>query len=272
MTWELAGRYPAILEDEVVGEAATQLFADAQERLQWLIDDGRLDAQGVYGFWPANRSGTDDIEVFADDSRSKRLCTLHHLRQQAPKPDDLSPNYCLADFIAPEGSEDYIGGFAVTAGSNIDAILADFPDDDYAQIMIKALADRLAEAFAEYLHEQIRRTHWGYAADENLDGEDLIKERYRGIRPAPGYPACPEHSEKETLFTLLDATQQTGIELTESYAMSPAAAVSGWYFSHPESRYFGVGKIDKDQLASYAERKSLHLDQAQRLLAPNLVD
>jgi len=272
MTWELAGRYPAILEDEVVGEAATQLFADAQERLQWLIDDGRLDAQGVYGFWPANRSGTDDIEVFADDSRSNRLCTLHHLRQQAPKPDDLSPNYCLADFIAPEGSEDYIGGFAVTAGSNIEAILADFPDDDYAQIMIKALADRLAEAFAEYLHEQIRRTHWGYAADENLDGEDLIKERYRGIRPAPGYPACPEHSEKETLFTLLDATQQTGIELTESYAMSPAAAVSGWYFSHPESRYFGVGKIDKDQLASYAERKRLRLDQAQRLLAPNLVD
>ena len=272
MTWELAGRYPAILEDEVVGEAATQLFADAQERLQWLIDDGRLDAQGVYGFWPANRFGTDDIEIFADDSRSNRLCTLHHLRQQAPKPDDLSPNYCLADFIAPGGSADYIGGFAVTAGLNIDAILADFPDDDYAQIMIKALADRLAEAFAEYLHEQVRQTHWGYATDENLDGEDLIKERYRGIRPAPGYPACPEHSEKDTLFMLLDATQQTGIELTESFAMAPAAAVSGWYFSHPESRYFGVGKVDEDQLASYAERKDLSLDQARRLLTPNLVD
>ena len=272
MTWELAGRYPAILQDEVVGEAATQLFADAQERLQWLIDDGRLGARGVYGFWPANRHGTDDIEVFSDESRSLSLCKLHHLRQQAPKPDDLSPNYCLADFIAPSGKDDYIGGFAVAAGENIEEILAEFPDDDYNQIMIKALADRLAEAFAEYLHAQIRQTYWGYASSEELGAEDLIKERYQGIRPAPGYPACPEHSEKETLFELLDATQNTGIKLTESYAMTPAAAVSGWYFSHPESRYFGVGKIDEDQLQSYAERKNVTLDRARQLLTPNLVD
>ena len=272
MTWELAGRYPAILQDEVVGEAATQLFADAQERLQWLIDDGRLGARGVYGFWPANRHGTDDIEVFSDESRSLSLCKLHHLRQQAPKPDDLSPNYCLADFVAPSGKDDYIGGFAVAAGENIEEILAEFPDDDYNQIMIKALADRLAEAFAEYLHAQIRQTYWGYASSEELGAEDLIKERYQGIRPAPGYPACPEHSEKETLFELLDATQNTGIKLTESYAMTPAAAVSGWYFSHPESRYFGVGKIDEDQLQSYAERKNVTLDRARQLLTPNLVD
>jgi 5-methyltetrahydrofolate--homocysteine methyltransferase len=194
------------------------------------------------------------------------------LRQQAPKPDDLSPNYCLADFIAPSGKDDYIGGFAVAAGENIDEILADFPDDDYNQIMIKALADRLAEAFAESLHAQIRQTYWGYASSEELGAEDLIKERYQGIRPAPGYPACPEHSEKETLFELLDATQHTDIKLTESYAMTPAAAVSGWYFSHPESRYFGVGKIDEDQLQSYAKRKSLTLDRARQLLTPNLVD
>ena len=272
MTWELAGRYPAILTDEVVGEAATQLFAEAQERLQWLIDDGRLSAKGVYGFWPANRLGTDDIEVFSDDSRADRLCTLHHLRQQAPKPDDLSPNYCLADFIAPAGNADYIGGFAVTAGAGIDEVLAEFTDDDYAQIMIKALADRLAEAFAEYLHAQVRRQHWGYATDEALDNEDLIKERYQGIRPAPGYPACPEHSEKTSLFELLDATAHTGIELTENYAMTPAAAVSGWYFAHPQSRYFGIGKVDDDQVHSYAERKKLSLEHARRLLAPNVAD
>ena len=271
MTWELAGRYPAILEDEVVGEAATQLFADAQSRLQWLIEDGRLAAAGVYGFWPANKSGSDDISLFTDETRTQALAHLHHLRQQAPKPDDLSPNYCLADFVAPTGIADYIGGFAVTAGKNIDSILAEFDDDDYTQIMIKALADRLAEAFAEYLHAQVRQQYWGYAEDENLDAEALIKERYQGIRPAPGYPACPEHSEKDTLFRLLDATARTDIALTESYAMTPAAAVSGWYFSHPESRYFGVGKIDEDQLQSYAERKQVSVEEARRLLTPNLV-
>jgi 5-methyltetrahydrofolate--homocysteine methyltransferase len=272
MTWELAGRYPAILEDEVVGEAATQLFADARSRLQWLIEDGRLAAAGVYGFWPANKSGSDDISLFTDESRTHALAQLHHLRQQAPKPDDLSPNYCLADFVAPTGIADYIGGFAVTAGKNIDAILAEFGDDDYTQIMVKALADRLAEAFAEYLHARVRQQYWGYAEDENFDSEALIKERYQGIRPAPGYPACPEHSEKEILFQLLDATARTDIALTESYAMTPAAAVSGWYFSHPESRYFGVGKIDEDQLQSYAERKQVSVKEARRLLTPNLVN
>ncbi len=272
MTWSLAGRYPAILTDEVVGEAATQLFADAQERLQWLIDDGRLEAAGVYGIWPANRLGDDDIELFTDEDRSQRLAALHHLRQQAPKPDDLSPNQCLSDYVAKPGSADYLGGFAVTTGINIDAILAEFPDDDYAQIMIKSLADRLAEAFAERLHAHVRQQAWGYSPDEEFDAERFIKERYQGIRPAPGYPACPEHSEKATLFQLLDATNRTGIELTESYAMSPAAAVSGFYFAHPEAKYFGIGKIDEDQLADYAVRKELDIDAARTLLSPTMSD
>ncbi len=271
MTWELAGKYPRILEDEVVGEAATQLFADAQEMLTYLIEDGRLQARGVYGLWPANRSGTDDIQVF--DENGNVRATLHHLRQQAPKPDDAAPNLCLADFVAPaEHGVDYIGGFAVTAGAGIDAVLEDHSGDDYAEIMIKALADRLAEAFAEYLHEQVRRDAWGYARDEQLGNDELIAERYCGIRPAPGYPACPDHSEKETLFALLEATDNTGITLTESFAMSPAAAVSGWYFAHPDARYFGVGKIDEDQLADYAQRKGLPLDTARQLLRPALAD
>ena len=270
MTWELAGKYPKILEDEVVGEAATQLFADAQEMLEHLIDDGRLQARGVYGFWPANRVGSDDIAVYADETRTERLALLHHLRQQAPKPDDEAPNYSLADFIAPAGNADYIGGFAVTAGIGMEDVLTDYPDDDYAQIMVKALADRLAEAFAEYLHEHVRRCAWGYVPDEAFDNEALIKESYRGIRPAPGYPACPEHSEKAKLFDLLDATATTGIELTDGYAMTPAAAVSGWYFSHPESRYFGVGKIDTDQLSDYAERAALSLEAAAARLRPAL--
>lgn len=272
MTWELAGKYPDILQDEVVGEAAVQLFEDAQQMLTWLIEDGRLQAKGVYGIWPANRHNSEDIELFADDSRSTSIAVLHHLRQQAPKPDDNAPNFSLADFVAPSGVADYLGGFAVTAGLHIDEVLNEYPDDDYAQIMIKALADRLAEAFAEYLHAHVRREAWGYAAQEGLDNEALIKERYQGIRPAPGYPACPEHSEKDTLFQLLEATAHTGIELTESYAMTPAAAVSGWYFSHPDSRYFGVGKIDQDQLEDYATRKGLSLEAAAMLLRPALAD
>jgi 5-methyltetrahydrofolate--homocysteine methyltransferase len=272
MTWELAGKYPKILDDEVVGEAATQLFQDAQEMLAWLIEDGRLQARGVYGLWPANRLNSDDIEVFTDESRSEVKCTLHHLRQQAPKPDDAAPNFSLADFVAPAGHADYLGGFAVTAGLNIEQVLADHAGDDYSEIMIKALADRLAEAFAEYLHAYVRKTAWGYAADEDLDTTELIKEHYQGIRPAPGYPACPEHSEKETLFALLDATANTGITLTDGYAMLPAAAVSGWYFSHPDSRYFGIGKIAKDQLEDYAQRKGLSLTDAERLLRPVLAD
>ena len=276
MTWELAGKYPKILDDEVVGEAATALFADAQHMLDWLIEDGRLAAKGVCGLWPANRRGTDDIDVFSDDSRQTKLASLHHLRQQAPKSDDNAANYCLADFIGPQGTADYLGGFAVTAGLNIDAILAEFPDDDYSQIMIKALADRLAEAFAEYLHAKVRQEIWGYAAYENSDPsfdiEALIKEKYAGIRPAPGYPACPDHSEKETLFGLLNATEHCQIELTDSFAMSPAAAVSGWYFSHPDSRYFGIGKIDQDQLADYALRKGIDLESATNYLRPTLAD
>ena len=239
--------------------------------LQKIVAEKRLQARGVYGIWPANRTGSDDIEVFADDGET--IATLHHLRQQAPKPDDAAPNLCLADFVAPaEAGRDYIGGFAVTTGIGMDELLAEYDDDDYSQIMIKALADRLAEAFAEYLHEYVRREAWGYAAAEALDNESLIAERYQGIRPAPGYPACPDHSEKTTLFGLLDATANTGIALTESFAMTPAAAVSGWYFAHPEARYFGVGKIDSDQLAAYAERKGLSLESAATLLRPVLPD
>jgi 5-methyltetrahydrofolate--homocysteine methyltransferase len=272
MTWELAGKYPDILEDDVVGEAARNLFQDAQEMIKWLIEDGRLECHGVYGFWPANRDGTDDIAVFTDDTRSEHLATLHHLRQQAPKPDDNAPNYCLADFVGPDGVNDYLGGFAVTAGGRIDEVLDEHGDDDYSNILIKALADRFAEAFAEYLHEHVRKVAWGYAKEEALDSAALIKERYQGIRPAPGYPACPEHSEKETLFQLLDATRRTGIELTESFAMHPAAAVSGWYFSHPNARYFGIGKVNTDQVESYAERKEISVEDAQRLLRPLLPD
>jgi len=261
-----------VLEDEVVGEAATQLFADAQEMLTWLIEDGRLQAKGVYCIWPCNRKGADDLEIYSDESRNKVIATLHHLRQQAPKADDSAPNFCLADFIAEPGKSDYLGGFAVTAGINIDDILKEYVDDDYSQIMIKALADRLAEAFAEYLHLQVRQNDWGYAKDESLDSASLISEQYQGIRPAPGYPACPEHSEKETLFQLLEATAKTQIELTESYAMLPAASVSGWYFSHPDSRYFGIGKIDKEQLADYAQRKGISIECATGLLRPLLAD
>ncbi|MFK7913193.1 MAG: methionine synthase [Pseudomonadales bacterium] len=268
MTWELAGKYPKILEDEVVGESARSLFADAQEMLDWLIKDGRLQARGVIGLWPCNREG-DDLQLFTDESRSEVRANLHHLRQQRIKPEG-DPNMCLADFIAPVGTPDYIGGFAVTAGAGIDAILADFPDDDYNQILIKALADRLAEAFAEKAHELTRKDLWGYMADETLTDEELIKERYQGIRPAPGYPACPEHSEKVTLFELLDATANTGIALTEQFAMTPAAAVSGWYFSHPESKYFGVGPIDNDQCLSYSERKGISAEHAGVLLRPNM--
>lgn len=270
MTWELAGKYPQILGDDVVGESATSLFADAQAMLAYLIRDGRLRARGVYGIWSCNRSGADDLVVYADETRKSTLAKLHHLRQQTMKP-DAQANFCLADFIAPAPIADYLGGFAVTTGIGIAEVLADHEADDYSCIMIKSLADRLAEAFAEYLHAEVRAKHWGYASKENLDTASLIKERYQGIRPAPGYPACPEHSEKATLFELLEVSQRTGITLTEHFAMLPAAAVSGWYFSHPQSRYFGVGKIGEDQLRDYAERKELNLEAAGRLLRPNLL-
>ena len=273
-TWELAGRYPKILDDEVVGEEARKLFADAQEMLNRIVNEKWLSANGVVGLFPANTVNSDDIEIYADESRSKKLMTWHNLRQQMEKPEDR-PNLCLADFVAPKeaGVKDYIGTFAVTAGGGgFDKKLAEFEkaNDDYNAILFKALADRLAEAFAERLHQRARTEFWGYAADENLSNEQLINESYRGIRPAPGYPACPEHTEKGPLFELLDATRNAGITLTDSFAMWPAAAVSGFYFSHPQSQYFAVAKIGRDQLEDYARRKGWDVATAEKWLAPNL--
>jgi len=271
--WELAGRYPKILQDEVVGEEARKLFADAQAMLKKIIEEKWLTANAVFGLFPANTVNGDDIEIYADDKRKQVAMTWHNLRQQTKKPGDI-PNFCLADYVAPKetGVADYIGGFAVTAGIGIDQRVAEFEknNDDYSAILLKALADRLAEAFAEHLHLRVRREFWGYAADEALDNEALIAEKYRGIRPAPGYPACPEHSEKGPLFELLQAPQNAGITLTESYAMLPTAAVSGFYFSHPQAQYFATGKVDKDQVADYAKRKGWTVDEAERWLAPVL--
>ncbi len=272
-TWELAGSYPKILDDEVVGSHARELFADAGKMLQQLIDEKWLRARAVFGLFPANQVGDDDIEVYTDDTRQQVLTTLHQLRQQNQKPPGR-PNQCLADFIAPKdtGLKDYIGAFAVTAGIGIDEHVARFEaeHDDYHSIMLKALADRLAEAFAERLHEMVRKDYWGYASDEALDNQALIKERYQGIRPAPGYPACPEHTEKALLWKLIDPVTNAGITLTEHFAMLPTAAVSGWYFSHPESKYFGLGKINRDQVEDYARRKGMSIEEAERWLAPNL--
>ncbi len=270
-TWELTGRYPEILHDPVVGVEATQLFADAKAMLEQLIAEKWLLAKAVFGFFPANRLDHDDIVVFSDDSRAGRLSVLHHLRQQNIKPSG-KPNYCLADFVSPPGVADYIGGFAVTSGLGIEAKLAEFEarHDDYDSIMLKALADRLAEAFAEYLHQQVRTVYWGYAADEILDNRDLIEEAYQGIRPAPGYPACPDHTEKEKLFDLLQVSERIGVTLTESFAMYPASSVSGWYFAHPEAQYFNVGKIEQDQLHDYAKRKGMRVEVAERWLLAHL--
>ena len=268
--WELHGKFPKILEDEVVGVEASKLYQDAQGMLAGIIAQKWLTANGVIGLYPANSVG-DDIEIYTDETRSQIAMTYHSLRQQSEKPPGR-PNLALADFVAPKGVKDYIGGFAVTAGINIDARVAAYEKqhDDYNAIMLKALADRLAEAFAELLHERVRREFWGYAADEVLSNEDMINEKYRGIRPAPGYPACPEHSEKAPLFDLLQAPKNAGITLTDSYAMLPTAAVSGFYFSHPESSYFAVGKIGRDQLEDYAQRKGWDIETAERWLAPNL--
>lgn len=276
ISWDLAGKYPRILNDEVVGEAATALFADAQEMLAKLIDEKLISARAVFGFWPANQVAHDDIEVYGDDGQP--LAVLHHLRQQTIKPDS-KPNFSLADFVAPRdsGITDYVGGFITTAGIGAEEVAKAYQDkgDDYSSIMVKALADRLAEACAEWLHEQVRKEYWGYAKDEHLDNEALIKEQYAGIRPAPGYPACPDHTEKETLFRLLDGTAigetgPSGVFLTEHFAMFPAAAVSGWYFAHPQAQYFAVGKVDKDQIESYTARKGQELAVTERWLAPNL--
>jgi 5-methyltetrahydrofolate--homocysteine methyltransferase len=269
--WELAGRYPKILQDEVVGEEATKLFADAQAMLKQIIAEKWLTANGVFGLFPANQVNSDDIEIYTDATRSQVAMTWHNLRQQTKKPAAI-PNFCLADFIAPKGTDDYIGAFAVTTGIGIDARVAAFEqaNDDYNAILLKALADRLAEAFAELLHAKIRREYWGYANDEGLDNDALINEKYRGIRPAPGYPACPDHTEKGALFDLLQAPANADITLTESYAMLPTAAVSGFYFSHPEAKYFATGKVDKDQVEDYAKRKGMMLEEAERWLAPVL--
>jgi 5-methyltetrahydrofolate--homocysteine methyltransferase len=271
-TWELKGAFPRILKDDKYGEAARHLYDDAKAMLNQIIEENWLTANGVVGFWPANSVG-DDIELYTDETRSKRLATFHTLRQQMDR-DAAKPNLALADFIAPKetGLADYIGGFAVTAGIGEEDIARRFEraNDDYSKIMVKALADRLAEAFAEALHEKVRRELWGYAPDEKLTNEELIAEVYAGIRPAPGYPSQPEHTEKRTLFALLDAEEAAGLKLTESCAMWPAAAVSGLYFSHPESRYFGVGKIGRDQVADYAARKGWSVTEAERWLAPIL--
>ena len=271
-TWELKGRYPDILSDEKYGEAAKNLFEDAQAMLRQMTDEKWVEARAVIGFWPAAARG-DDIVLFKDESRSEELATLHTLRQQMARGKDR-PNLALSDFVAPEdaGVPDYVGGFAVTAGIGEEAMSQRFAraNDDYGGILAKALADRLAEAGAEWLHERVRREHWGYAADEKLSNEELISEDYQGVRPAPGYPAQPDHTEKGTLFDLLDAPEAIGLTLTESYAMWPGSAVSGLYFSHPESRYFGLGKIDRDQVADYAARKGMALSEMERWLAPVL--
>ena len=272
-TWDLVGKYPRILEDEVVGEAAREVFGDARDMLKRIVAEKWLSARGVIGFWPANSVRDDDVAVYGNEARGEPIEMLHFLRQQMPR-DKGRANMSLADFIAPQesGVADYIGAFAVSVGAEVDAIATRYENanDDYNSIMIKALADRLAEAFAERLHQLVRTEHWGYAKDEALDNEGLIAEAYAGIRPAPGYPSCPDHTEKGTLFTLLEATDRAGIELTESYAMRPAASVSGFYFSHPESSYFGLGKIERDQIEDYARRKHIAPQEAERWLAPNL--
>jgi 5-methyltetrahydrofolate--homocysteine methyltransferase len=267
--WELAGRYPAILTDEVVGEAASELYRDAREMLDTIIREKWLTAKAVFGLWPANSIG-DDVELQVAPGETT---TLHFLRQQVDKPVER-PDFCLADFIAPKhgGVQDWMGMFAVTAGIGIEPHLERFAaeHDDYRSILLKSLADRLAEALAEHLHRRVRMEFWGYQADEALDNESLIAEKYVGIRPAPGYPACPEHSEKHKLFEMLDATVNAGMTLTESFAMLPTAAVSGYYFSHPRSQYFVVGRVSKEQAADYAKRKGVDLVQAERWLASNL--
>ena len=271
-TWMLKGKFPQILQHEIVGEEATKLYADAQQMIKEIIDNNLLIANGVVGLYPANAVG-DDVEIYTDETRSEVKTTFHMLRQQGKKGSGL-PNLSLADYVAPKesGKSDYMGGFAVTAGVGIEPLIEKYEaeHDDYNSIMIKAVADRLAEAFAELMHHKVRKELWGYAAAESLDNEALIKEKYQGIRPAPGYPACPDHTEKRILFDLLDAERHTGISLTESFAMYPASSVSGFYFMHEEAKYFGLGKIEKDQVEDYAQRKGMSLADTEKWLAPNL--
>jgi 5-methyltetrahydrofolate--homocysteine methyltransferase len=271
-TWELSGAYPKILEDKVVGEAARKLFAEAQEMLATIVKENWVVANGVFGLYPANQVNGDDIEIYADEDRRKPLVTWHNLRQQNVKPTGRA-NLCLADFVAPKdsGMRDWMGAFAVSAGGIAERVAAfEAANDDYSALMLKSLADRLAEAFAERLHERVRREYWGYASDESLGKAELIAEAYRGIRPAPGYPACPDHTPKGPLFALLDAARNASMQLTESFAMLPAASVAGFYLSHPASSYFAVGKIGRDQVEDYAARAGLSLADAERWLAPYL--
>jgi 5-methyltetrahydrofolate--homocysteine methyltransferase len=274
ITWSLAGKYPAILNDEVVGEAARDLFRDAQNMLQEIVENKLLKAQAVIGFWPAAQVGVNDVVLYEDVAKTTPIASFNFLRQQSVKADGI-PNLCLSDFIAPLASEqpDYIGGFAVTTGIGADSLAQKYEAEhnDYSALLVKALADRLAEAFAEHMHQRVRTEFWPYAANEVLSNEALIKEEYRGIRPAPGYPACPEHSDKETLFNLLEVPLHIGMKLTESFAMSPAASVSGFYFANPDARYFAVGKIDTDQVQSMAERKGLTIEEVSKLLTPSLI-
>jgi 5-methyltetrahydrofolate--homocysteine methyltransferase len=268
-TWEMRGRYPAILNHEKYGEQARKLFIEAQALLQTIVAEKLLAARAVYGFFPANRTG-DDVELYSDDSRKNVNTTLHFLRQQIEKPDGQFEN-SLADFIAPKesGKQDYIGGFAVTSGIGLDALVKKFKadNDDYNAIMAEAIADRLAEAFAECLHKRVR-DEWGYGKSENLSAEDLIEEKYRGIRPAAGYPACPDHTEKQILWQLLDVEKNAGIKLTESFAMWPGSSVSGLYFSHPDSKYFAISKVGRDQVLDYHLRKGMSLQEVERWLGP----
>ncbi|WP_421711349.1 methionine synthase [Alcanivorax sp.] len=272
-SWELAGKFPRILEDEVVGTEATKLYRDAQAMLEKIVEEKWLTARAVIGFWPAN-SVMDDIELYRNPGDKEAFMTLHHLRQQLDRTKNDKPDFCLSDFIAPRetGLTDWLGGFAVTAGIGIDEHVARFEadHDDYSSIMLKALADRLAEALAERMHEKVRKDYWGYASDEALSNQDMISEKYRGIRPAPGYPACPDHTEKALLWELLEPEKNAGMTLTESYAMLPAAAVSGWYFSHPEAKYFGTGKLAKDQMDDYAARKGMTRKEIERMV-PHLL-
>ncbi|HEV8095503.1 MAG TPA: vitamin B12 dependent-methionine synthase activation domain-containing protein, partial [Burkholderiales bacterium] len=270
--WELSGSYPKILDDPVVGEQARRVLAEGKQMLAQVVRDKWIRAHGVCGLFPAAQVACDDVEIYADESRSATLMTLYNLRQQNHKPAGR-PNLCLADFVAPKdsGVRDYVGAFAVCA-SGFEARVAAFEagHDDYSAIMLKVLADRLAEAFAEHLHERVRREFWGYAGDERLASEGLLAEAYRGVRPAPGYPACPDHTAKGPLFTILGAERNTGMQLTESYAMLPASSVSGFYFSHPQSSYFAVGRVGKDQVEDYARRKGAGVEEMERWLAPNL--
>ena len=272
MTWQLSGKYPLILKHEVVGEEATKLFNDANAMLDDVINNKKLTAKAVFGLFPANRE-QDDLQLYTNESRTEPLMKLHQLRQQSKKPAGQY-NRCLADYVADKASgiDDYVGAFAVSAGFGVEDLVKAFEadHDDYNSILIKAVADRLAEASAEYLHEKIRKEYWGYAPEEDLANDDLIREKYQGIRPAPGYPACPEHTEKGLLWELLNVEENINMELTSSFAMWPGAAVSGWYFAHPDAKYFAVAKVAQDQVESYAARKEMTMPQAERWLSANL--